>query len=203
MLRPTRDPGRPGRGFRIRGFHPLWPGFPAGSPNLSNATSRSRNPGKQAPRFGLLRFRSPLLAQSRLIYVPAGTEMFHFPASSLAGLSLFIPRRHPAKGAGFPHSEISGSKPVDGSPKLIAVFRVLHRLPMPRHPSCARIRLARNFSLSRCVVILFSLQLPVFKDRAALRGANGCIVYQILAHLRKGVFSKIFSKRQLQGARPT
>ena len=144
VLRPTRDPGRPGRGFRIRGFHPLWPGFPAGSPNLSNATSRSRNPGEQAPRFGLLRFRSPLLAQSRLIYVPAGTEMFHFPASSLAGLSLFIPRRHPAKGAGFPHSEISGSKPVDGSPKLIAVFRVLHRLLMPRHPSCARIRLARN-----------------------------------------------------------
>ena len=144
VLRPTRDPGRPGRGFRIRGFHPLWPGFPAGSPNLSNTTSRSRNPGEQAPRFGLLRFRSPLLAQSRLIYVPAGTEMFHFPASSLAGLSLFIPRRHPAKGAGFPHSEISGSMPVDGSPKLIAVFRVLHRLLMPRHPSCARIRLARN-----------------------------------------------------------
>ena len=50
------------------------------------------------------------------------------------------------KVAGLPHSEISGSKPVDGSPKLIAVFRVLHSLPMPRHPSCARIRLARNFS---------------------------------------------------------
>ena len=49
------------------------------------------------------------------------------------------------KAAGLPHSEISGSKPVDGSPKLIAVFRVLHSLPMPRHPSCARIRLARNF----------------------------------------------------------
>ena len=46
------------------------------------------------------------------------------------------------KAAGLPHSEISGSKPVDGSPKLIAVFRVLHSLPMPRHPSCARIRLA-------------------------------------------------------------
>ena len=50
--------------------------------------------------------------------------------------------------AGFPHSDIAGSKPVDGSPTLIAVFRVLHRLPMPRHPSCARIRLARNFRLA-------------------------------------------------------
>ena len=47
------------------------------------------------------------------------------------------------KAAGLPHSEIPGSKPVDGSPELIAVFRVLHSLLMPRHPSCARIRLAR------------------------------------------------------------
>ena len=51
------------------------------------------------------------------------------------------------KGTGLPHSEIRGSKPVDGSPRLIAVCRVLHRLATPRHPSCARIRLARNFSL--------------------------------------------------------
>ena len=28
---------------------------------------------------------------------------------------------------GFPHSDISGSKLVDSSPKLIAVFHVLHR----------------------------------------------------------------------------
>ena len=31
-------------------------------------------------RFGLFHFRSPLLAESRLITSPAGTEMFHFPA---------------------------------------------------------------------------------------------------------------------------
>ena len=36
--------------------------------------------------------------------------------------------------AGFPHSEISGSKPTDGSPKLIAVYRVLHRLFVSEHP---------------------------------------------------------------------
>ena len=68
------------------------------------------------------------------------------------------------KVVGLPHSEISGSKPVDGSPKLIAVFRVLHSLLMPRHPSCARIRLARNFS--PLVTLQFSL-IPdsLFKDR--------------------------------------
>ena len=38
--------------------------------------------------------------------------------------------------AGFPHSEISGSKPVCGSPKLIAAYHVLRRLSAPRHPPC-------------------------------------------------------------------
>ena len=34
---------------------------------------------------------------------------------------------------GFPHSEISGSKPVCGSPELFAAYHVLHRLLAPRH----------------------------------------------------------------------
>ena len=36
-------------------------------------------------RFALIPFRSPLLWESRLIYIPSGTEMFHFPE--------FAPRR--------------------------------------------------------------------------------------------------------------
>ena len=35
---------------------------------------------------------------------------------------------------GFPHSDISGLMLIDSSPKLIAVYHVLHRLPTPRHP---------------------------------------------------------------------
>ena len=42
---------------------------------------------------------------------------------------------------GFPHSEICGSKDIDTSPQLIAVYHVLHRLSMPRHPLNALIRL--------------------------------------------------------------
>ena len=45
--------------------------------------------------------------------------------------------------AGFSHSEISGSKRVCRSPKLIAACRVLRRLPMPRHPSRALSSLAK------------------------------------------------------------
>ena len=34
----------------------------------------------------------------------------------------------------FPHSEILGSKYIDNSPRLIAVYHVFHRLLTPRHP---------------------------------------------------------------------
>src|SRR5215510_7329846 len=34
---------------------------------------------------------------------------------------------------GLPHSEIPGSKPVCGSPELIAAYHVLHRHLSPRH----------------------------------------------------------------------
>ncbi len=39
--------------------------------------------------------------------------------------------------AGLPHSEILGSKVVCTSPRLIAAYHVLHRLPVPRHPPYA------------------------------------------------------------------
>ena len=39
--------------------------------------------------------------------------------------------------AGFPHSEISGSKGMCPSPKLFAAYHVFRRLPVPRHPPCA------------------------------------------------------------------
>ena len=39
----------------------------------------SRNPSQHADWFWLIRVRSPLLTESRLISFPMGTEMFHFP----------------------------------------------------------------------------------------------------------------------------
>jgi hypothetical protein len=50
--------------------------------------------------------------------------------------------------AGFPHSGISGSTPTCGSPKLIAAYRALLRLSVPRHPPCALISLDRIYSLA-------------------------------------------------------
>ena len=60
----------------VRGCHPLWPAFPDRSGYRPRAT-------------GLVRVRSPLLAESRLMSFPPGTEMFQFPgfASAAYGFS--------------------------------------------------------------------------------------------------------------------
>ena len=50
----------------VRGYHPLWPPFPERSGSYARAT-------------GLVRVRSPLLAESLLMSFPPGTEMFQFP----------------------------------------------------------------------------------------------------------------------------
>ena len=117
--------------FRLRGFHPLWRSFP--TPSARNTYGWKHRQGRH---FGLFRFRSPLLAESRLISFPGGTEMFHFPPFALPVLCIQtgVVRMNPT---GLPHSGISGSKPVCGSPKLIAACHALHRLQMPRHPPCA------------------------------------------------------------------
>ena len=90
--------------------------------------------------FGLLRVRSPLLAESRLMSFPRPTEMFQFRRfptyTYLIQCTLIRYCR-----IGFPHSEISGSMRMCRSPKLIAACHVLRRLLMPRHSPCALISL--------------------------------------------------------------
>jgi hypothetical protein len=69
--------------------------------------------------FRLIPFRSPLLGESRLISFPLGTEMFQF--SSLPSIAyVFSDERRRITGAGLPHSEIRGSKPVQ---RLTAAYR--------------------------------------------------------------------------------
>ena len=73
--------------------------------------------------FGLFPVRSPLLGESLLFSLPAGTKMFQFPAfaSSLKRITVL-------QTAGLSHSEIHGSKAICASPWLIAACHVLHRL---------------------------------------------------------------------------
>ena len=55
---------------------------------LSNSLRSPTTPVRKSVRFGLFRFRSPLLTESIFLSVPLGTEMFQF--SRLATVNLWI-----------------------------------------------------------------------------------------------------------------
>ena len=126
--------------------------------------ARPRNPGHTTrtsltyTRFRLFPFRSPLLRESRLLSLPQGTEMVQFPWFALMPY-VFRHECCDITRNEFPHSGISGSMPVSGSPKLIAANRALHRLLAPRHPPCAlgrlTTRMGRNTPLP-CFLIQLS-----------------------------------------------
>ena len=96
---------------------------------------RPTTPREPKPsRFGLFRFRSPLLTESLICFLFLRVLRWFtspgllLPAYEFSGGSRNLPCE------GLPHSEIPGSKPVCGSPRLIAACHVLHRFSAPRHP---------------------------------------------------------------------
>ena len=78
-------------------------------------------PRSKLLEFGLFRVRSPLLAESRLISFPPGTEMFQFP-----GLA-------PLRVTGLATSRVSpfGHPEITGSVHLPQAFRSLARPSSP------------------------------------------------------------------------
>ena len=147
----TRETAR----IRLPGFHLLWRSFPGASacalffdsPRI-NSTSPSYNPSARstqitsfhlwtvcyARRFGLLPFRSPLLRKYRLISVPPGTEMFHFPGLASLDYSRDI-GLFGQWGSPFGNLRIKGCW---APPRSLSQPRyVLHRLLESRHPPYA------------------------------------------------------------------
>ena len=91
-------------------------------------------------RFGLIRFRSPLLTESILFLFLRLLRCFTSPGIAclfLTSITGFRKERWHINTIRLPHSEISGSKRTCRSPKLIAAYHVLHRLLAPRHPPYA------------------------------------------------------------------
>ena len=83
------------------------------------------------PRFGLLRFRSPLLTECSLLL-----EVLRCFSSLGVLVAVYVFNRASLDitPGGFPHSEIFGSTLARNSPKHFAACHVLHRLLAPRHP---------------------------------------------------------------------
>ena len=67
------------------------------------------------PRFGLIPFRSPLLRKSMLFLFLRLLRCFSSPGSLITAY-VFSGVSHNFTRAGFPHSDIYGSRPVCGSP---------------------------------------------------------------------------------------
>ena len=130
LIRPIELP--------IRGCHPLWPCFPT----RSGHSQGSAGPRSLATTNGVsvdvlssgyldvsvprVRFLNPMYSGPRYLVCPI--------------VDCLAADNNQASG-GFPHSEIHGSKPIPGSPWLIAGYHVLHRLLLPRHPPNALIAL--------------------------------------------------------------
>ena len=84
-------------------------------------------PTPQGGRFGLYRFRSPLLSASRLISLPPGTEMFQFPG--FASVRRLMTGLAPRRVAPFGHLGITA---------CVRLPRAFRSLPRPSSPPCAQ-----------------------------------------------------------------
>ena len=112
--------------LRLQGYNPLRLNIPEDSTStVIDNSSTPRHQCQNAPTtphaqrtpaitrtwFSLIRFRSPLLTESQLFSLPAGTEMFHFPAFPPRTLCVQMRvTRSLARLAGFPHSDTLGSQ---------------------------------------------------------------------------------------------
>src|SRR5262245_44798415 len=124
--------------FHVRGYHPLWPIFPDDSVSGSvcdflalNRAGPTTPADPKTHRFGLFRVRSPLLTESLICFLFLRVLRWFTSPSSLLSTYGFSRKILHFLRSGFPHSEIPGSTPVCGFPRLIAAHHVLHRLSFP------------------------------------------------------------------------
>ena len=121
--------------FRLHDFHILWCEFPFASPQITVRLS-GPNPGVHALRFGLFRFRSPLLSKSHVVFSSSGYLDVSVHRVPFIQLCIYCMMTE-VFSAGFPHSDICGSGLICSSPQLFAAYHVFRRLSVPRHPPCA------------------------------------------------------------------
>jgi hypothetical protein len=136
--------------FRLPDCHRLWWAVPSPSTRMMVAHSsalrpdRPYNPLVQAREFGLIRVRSPLLAESLSCFLFLWVLRWFTSPRSLPPTYGFSRGSLGMTQGGLPHSEIAGSKLVCSSPTLIAAYHVLHRLLAPRHSPYALSSLTIN-----------------------------------------------------------
>ena len=151
MSRGTLDPALSVR-LSLTGLSPSLAGFPKTILLRLMNQFRGPNPGVHALRFGLFRFRSPLLPESHVVFSSSGyldVSVHRVPLHTL-WIGVWIPEVFSGR---FPHSDISGSLDICSSPKLFAAYHVFHRLLVPRHPPCALSSITNSIRETGCSLI--------------------------------------------------
>jgi hypothetical protein len=149
--RTTRDSSRRVLVFGYRALTSYGGPFQAASPNEHLSHSMWDVP---QPRGAC----SPVWANPRSLAATDGITVV-FSSSGYLDVSVppvclsrtygFSSLYAPSLARGFPHSDIRGSLPAYGSPRLFVVRHVLLRLLAPRHPPCAlrSLSLAQRYAL--------------------------------------------------------
>ena len=122
------------RWLRVPAFHRLWGAFPSASthhPSCDIAVLQPRR-CRNIVGLGSSPFARHYLGNHSYFLFLRVLRCFSSPRSltTHSGVTGLQP-------AGLSHSEISGSKVICTSPKLVAAYHVLHRLQEPRHPPYA------------------------------------------------------------------
>ena len=174
MPRATQDTETQAHRFAYGALTLCGPPFQDGSARMRMCVLRSYYPRRAQARggFGLFPGRSPLLGESLLFSLPAGTKMFQFPAfAPHSGVVTAI------RAAGLSHSEIRGSRAICAYPRLIAAYHVLHRLREPRHPPYA----LRHFRLTPRSLSRNKYGRRLSNDARAFLFGGACAVFYSLA----------------------
>ena len=123
---------------------------PAGFPKTFLLESLNQlcgpNPAVHAQRFGLFPFRRRYSGNRCFFLFLRLLRCFSSPGSLPYVMDWRMDDWSPS--AGFPHSDICGSKIICISPQLFAAYHVFLRLLVPRHPPCALFCLIIQSSLS-------------------------------------------------------
>jgi hypothetical protein len=112
-------------------------------PPLWQRTALPATPHTQRPqastriRFRLIPVRSPLLGESLLLSFPRATEMFQFARLPPPALCVQAGGDVPLRTRGFPIRRSPGQRLLAPNRGSFVACHVLHRLSVPRHPSCA------------------------------------------------------------------
>ena len=135
--------------FRARAFHPLWGTFPGSCTILRRIPCRGpATPTRMRVGLGFSPFVRHYLGNHGCFLFLRVLRCFTSPGIAPHALFDSGMGNQAVNLAGFSHSEISGSKRICRSPKLIAAYHVLRRHSMPRHSPCALSNLTKF--KSRC-----------------------------------------------------